>query len=180
MDFSPKTAPLPNACSEAGLTFIGPDAECIARMGDKVAARQTAAAIGIPVVPGSEHGFTSAAPANEVAQRLGFPLLLKASGGGGGRGMRIVNRAEDLLRSSIRPRPKHRQRSETPKSILSGSSPRSATSKSRSLATSHGNYVHLGERDCSVQRRHQKLVEESPSPALDQPRAAAWRKRRSL
>ena len=87
-------------CSEAGLTFIGPDAECIARMGDKVAARQTAAAIGIPVVPGSSTVHL-AAPANEVARRLGFPLLLKASGGGGGRGMRIVTRAEEF-RCAIR------------------------------------------------------------------------------
>lgn len=156
-------------CSEAGLTFIGPNAECISRMGDKVAARQTAAAIGIPVVPGSEHGFTSAAPANEVARRLGFPLLLKASGGGGGRGMRIVNRAEEFS-------PQFDQASAEAKAAFGNAEiylerffPQVRHIEIQVFGDQHGNYVHLGERDCSVQRRHQKLVEESPSPALDQP-----------
>jgi acetyl-CoA carboxylase biotin carboxylase subunit len=82
---------------QAGLTFIGPDSDCIARMGDKVAARQAAAAAGIPVVPGSDQGYTTAAPAKAASAAIGFPLLLKASGGGGGRGMRIVDHAEDFV-----------------------------------------------------------------------------------
>jgi acetyl-CoA carboxylase biotin carboxylase subunit len=86
-------------CNEAGLTFIGPDSDCISRMGDKVAARRTAAAIGIPVVPGSDQGFTDANSAGVVAADLGLPLLLKASGGGGGRGMRVVTGPCELCRA---------------------------------------------------------------------------------
>jgi acetyl-CoA carboxylase biotin carboxylase subunit len=156
-------------CSEAGLTFIGPNAECISRMGDKVAARQTAAAIGIPVVPGSEHGFTSAAPANEVARRLGFPLLLKASGGGGGRGMRIVNRAEEFSAQFDQASAEAKAAFGNAEIYLERFFPQVRHIEIQVFGDQHGNYVHLGERDCSVQRRHQKLVEESPSPALDQP-----------
>jgi acetyl-CoA carboxylase biotin carboxylase subunit len=156
-------------CSEAGLTFIGPNADCISRMGDKVAARQTAAAIGIPVVPGSEHGFTSAAPANEVARRLGFPLLLKASGGGGGRGMRIVNRAEEFSAQFDQASAEAKAAFGNAEIYLERFFPQVRHIEIQVFGDQHGNYVHLGERDCSVQRRHQKLVEESPSPALDQP-----------
>jgi acetyl-CoA carboxylase, biotin carboxylase subunit len=155
-------------CSEAGLTFIGPDGECIARMGDKVAARQTAAAIGIPVVPGSEEGFTLAAPASGVADDLGFPLLLKASGGGGGRGMRIVTRAEDFISQFEQASVEAKAAFGNAEIYLERFFPRVRHIEIQVFGDRHGNHVHLGERDCSVQRRHQKLVEESPSPALDQ------------
>jgi acetyl-CoA carboxylase, biotin carboxylase subunit len=155
-------------CGEAGLTFIGPDGECIARMGDKVAARQTAAAIGIPVVPGSEEGFTLAAPASGVADDLGFPLLLKASGGGGGRGMRIVTRAEDFISQFEQASVEAKAAFGNAEIYLERFFPRVRHIEIQVFGDRHGNHVHLGERDCSVQRRHQKLVEESPSPALDQ------------
>ncbi len=106
-------------CAEAGLIFIGPSAEVIARMGDKVAARQTAAALGIPVVPGSNQGFTAAAEAKAHAEGIGFPLLLKASAGGGGRGMRVVTDAEAFSHCSSRRAPKPRRRSAGPTSIWS-------------------------------------------------------------
>jgi acetyl-CoA carboxylase, biotin carboxylase subunit len=155
-------------CSEAGLTFIGPDGECIARMGDKVAARQTAAAIGIPVVPGSEHGFTSAAVATAVAHNLGLPLLLKARGGGGGRGMRIVTRAEDFSAQFEQASAEAQAAFGNAEIYLERFFPQVRHIEIQVFGDQHGNHVHLGERDCSVQRRHQKLVEESPSPALDQ------------
>ena len=155
-------------CSEAGLTFIGPDGECISRMGDKVAARQTAAAIGIPVVPGSEHGFTSSESAEAAARNLGFPLLLKASGGGGGRGMRIVTRAEDFSSQFKQASAEALAAFGNAEIYLERFFPQVRHIEIQVFGDRHGNHVHLGERDCSVQRRHQKLVEESPSPALDQ------------
>jgi acetyl-CoA carboxylase, biotin carboxylase subunit len=155
-------------CTEAGLTFIGPDGESIARMGDKVAARQTAAAIGIPVVPGSEHGFTSAAPAEFVARGIGFPLLLKASGGGGGRGMRIVNHPEEFSAQFGQASAEAQAAFGNAEIYLERFFQQVRHIEIQVFGDKHGNYVHLGERDCSVQRRHQKLVEEAPSPALDQ------------
>src|SRR5581483_1362521 len=154
-------------CAEAGLTFVGPSSEVIARMGDKVAARQTAASLGIPVVPGSHEGFTSASKAKPQADAIGYPLLLKASAGGGGRGMRVANDADGFA------------------SVFGQASAEAAAAFGRAdiylerffsnirhieiqvFGDRHGHYVQLGERDCSVQRRHQKLVEESPSPVLD-------------
>jgi acetyl-CoA carboxylase biotin carboxylase subunit len=155
-------------CCEAGLIFIGPDGECIARMGDKVAARQAAAAIGIPVVPGSEQGFASPAPAGAVADDLGFPLLLKASGGGGGRGMRVVTRAEDFAAQFEQASTEAKAAFGNAEIYLERFFPQVRHIEIQVFGDRHGNHAHLGERDCSVQRRHQKLVEESPSPALDQ------------
>ncbi|HVZ53055.1 MAG TPA: acetyl-CoA carboxylase biotin carboxylase subunit [Pseudolabrys sp.] len=154
-------------CAEEGLTFIGPDSECIARMGDKVAARQAAAAIGIPVVPGTEDGFTSASAAEAVARAIGFPLLLKASGGGGGRGMRVVNRAEDFRAQFEQASAEAQAAFGNPEVYCERFFPQVRHIEIQVFGDSHGNYVHLGERDCSVQRRHQKLVEEAPSPVLD-------------
>jgi acetyl-CoA carboxylase, biotin carboxylase subunit len=155
-------------CNEAGLTFIGPDGECISRMGDKVAARQAAAAIGIPVVPGSEHGFTSAQPASAVANDLGFPVLLKASGGGGGRGMRVVTGAEDFVAQFEQASAEAKAAFGNPQIYLERFFEQVRHIEIQVFGDRHGNHAHLGERDCSVQRRHQKLIEESPSPALDQ------------
>jgi len=155
-------------CCEAGLIFIGPDGECIARMGDKVAARQAAAAIGIPVVPGSKQGFTSHEPADAAAGDLGFPLLLKASGGGGGRGMRVVTRAEDFAALFEQASTEAKAAFGNAEIYLERFFPQVRHIEIQVFGDRHGNHAHLGERDCSVQRRHQKLVEESPSPALDQ------------
>jgi len=154
-------------CAEAGLTFIGPSGECIARMGDKVAARQTAAAIGIPVVPGSELGFTAVEEAEPLARDIGFPLLLKASGGGGGRGMRIVTRMEDFRSQFAQASNEALAAFGNPEIYLERFFPQVRHIEIQVFGDTHGNYVHLGERDCSVQRRHQKLVEEAPSPALE-------------
>jgi acetyl-CoA carboxylase biotin carboxylase subunit len=154
-------------CAEADLVFVGPGAESIATMGDKVAARQAAGKVGIPVVPGSEHGFTSAGPAEAIARSLGFPLLLKASGGGGGRGMRIVNRIEDFGAQFEQASTEAHAAFGNGEIYLERFFPEVRHIEIQVFGDTHGNYVHLGERDCSVQRRHQKLVEEAPSPALD-------------
>jgi acetyl-CoA carboxylase biotin carboxylase subunit len=155
-------------CNEAGLNFIGPDSDCISRMGDKVAARRTAAAVGIPVVPGSEQGFTVAEPASAAANDLGFPLLLKASGGGGGRGMRVVTGPESFTAQFEQASAEAKAAFRNPEIYLERFFPQVRHIEIQVFGDQHGNHVHLGERDCSVQRRHQKLVEESPSPVLDQ------------
>jgi acetyl-CoA carboxylase biotin carboxylase subunit len=152
---------------QAGLTFIGPDSDSIARMGDKVAARQAAAAAGIPVVPGSERGYTAAEPAKAASAEIGFPLLLKASGGGGGRGMRIVERAEDFVAQFEQASAEALAAFGNAEVYLERFFRQVRHIEIQVFGDSHGNYVHLGERDCSVQRRHQKLVEEAPSPVLD-------------
>jgi acetyl-CoA carboxylase, biotin carboxylase subunit len=152
---------------EAGLTFIGPESESIARMGDKVAARQAAAAAGIPVVPGSRQGYTSSGPAKSASADIGFPLLLKASGGGGGRGMRVVERAEDFVAQFEQASAEALAAFGNAEVYLERFFPQVRHIEIQIFGDTHGNYVHLGERDCSVQRRHQKLVEEAPSPVLD-------------
>jgi acetyl-CoA carboxylase biotin carboxylase subunit len=154
-------------CAETGLTFIGPSAEVIARMGDKVAARKTAAALGIPVVPGSDDGFTSSAEAKKHVGQIGFPLLLKASAGGGGRGMRVaadIASFEELFDQAAAEAEAAFGR---PDIYLERFFPQVRHIEIQVFGDTHGNYTQLGERDCSVQRRHQKLVEEAPSPVLD-------------
>lgn len=155
-------------CAEAGLTFIGPHAETIARMGDKVAARQTAASLGVPVVLGSADGYTAAAEAEDRASEIGFPLLLKASGGGGGRGMRVVANAEEFAAKFDQATAEAQAAFGNPAIYLERFFPQVRHIEVQVFGDGHGNYVHLGERDCSVQRRHQKLVEEAPSPAISQ------------
>src|SRR6266481_1060997 len=155
-------------CRAAGLTFIGPSEETIACMGDKVAARQMAASLGAPIVPGSEAGFTDAAEAATAAQKIGFPLLLKASGGGGGRGMRIVERAQDFASLYEQASAEANASFGDPNLYLERFFREVHHVEIQVFGDAHGNYVHLWERDCSVQRRHQKLVEEAPSPVLDQ------------
>ncbi len=155
-------------CVEAGLTFVGPHAEAIARMGDKATARQTAASLGIPVVPGSKDAFTAAAEADNIAKEIGFPLLLKASGGGGGRGMRVVANAEEFAAKFDQAAAEAQAAFGNPAIYLERFFSEVRHVEIQVFGDSHGNYVHLGERDCSVQRRHQKLIEEAPSPVIDQ------------
>ena len=154
-------------CAEAGLIFIGPGVEVIAQMGDKVAARQAAAALGIPVVPGSAEGFTVAAEAKARADAIGYPLLLKASAGGGGRGMRVVPEASAFAALFDQATAEAAAAFGKPDVYLERFFPRVRHIEIQVFGDSHGNYVQLGERDCSVQRRHQKLIEEAPSPVLD-------------
>ncbi len=154
-------------CTQEGLTFVGPPAEVIALMGDKVAARQVAQDNGVPVVPGSDTAMADADDACLQAEAMGFPLLLKAAAGGGGRGMRVVDGAAEL-------RPKFEQAAAEAKAAFGNGAiylerffPRVRHIEIQVFGDAHGKAIHLWERDCSVQRRHQKLVEEAPSPVLN-------------
>jgi acetyl-CoA carboxylase biotin carboxylase subunit len=164
--FLAENAGFARRCAEAGTVFIGPSPEAIETMGDKVAGRESAKANGVPVVPGSGGGVASAAQAARAAEAIGFPLLLKASGGGGGRGMRVVEHAEDLPACFQQASAEAQAAFSDPRLYLERYFRTVHHVEVQVLADGHGNVVHLGERDCSVQRRHQKLVEESPSPIL--------------
>ncbi|HSJ07092.1 MAG TPA: acetyl-CoA carboxylase biotin carboxylase subunit [Longimicrobiales bacterium] len=152
--------------ADAGLVFVGPSGDAIAAMGDKTEARRRMTAAGVPVVPGIAEALADAAAAAEAARRLGYPVLLKAAAGGGGKGMRVVMAEADLERAFTA------ASSEAASAFGDGSvylekyldSPRHI--EIQVLADAHGHTVHLFERDCSVQRRHQKMIEEAPSPAL--------------
>jgi len=166
--FLSENAAFVEACKDAGLIFVGPPVEAQAAMGEKTAARRVAQQVGMPIVPGAMTDLEDDTQAYEIAERLGYPIMLKAAAGGGGKGIRFVRRTQDLL-SSLRT-----ARSEA-KSAFGDSSVyiEKAITPARHIevqfiADTHGNVVHLGERECSIQRRHQKLVEESPSPIVNE------------
>ena len=151
-----------------GLVFIGPEPEHIRQMGDKVQAKITAAKAGLPLVPGSPGAVDTIEEAQKLAVDIGFPLLVKAASGGGGRGMKVANSADELSEafSSARSEAKAAFGDDTVYLERYLDNPRHI--EVQVIADSHGNAVHLGERECSVQRRHQKLFEEAPSPAITQ------------
>ena len=154
-------------CESCNITFIGPRAETIRKMGDKANARETVSKAGVPIIPGSDGPLANEKDATKVAQKIGFPVIIKAVSGGGGRGMRIAHNAVSFAKEF------QAARLEAEKAFGDGSlyvekyleNPRHI--EFQVLADMHGNMVHFGERDCSVQRRHQKVIEESPSPFLD-------------
>ena len=153
-------------CASCGITFIGPTPDAIRAMGDKVRAKQSMRAAGVPVVPGSEGGVPDVATARKVVEEIGYPVILKASAGGGGRGMRVA-RNGDELESGFRTAQMEAQAAfNNPEIYIERYVDRPRHIEIQILADQHGNVVHLGERDCSVQRRHQKLLEESPSPIM--------------
>ncbi len=154
-------------CKDHGIVFIGPSPHAIRSMGDKSTAKSTMMKVGVPTVPGSQGLLASSEEAASLASEMGYPVMIKATAGGGGRGMRLVNGAE-----SIEELFKAAQGESEAAFGNSGLYMEKFIDKPRHvevqiLADSFGNVVHLGERDCSIQRRHQKLLEESPSPALD-------------
>src|SRR4051812_30500695 len=154
------------AVREAGLVFIGPPAEAIAAMGSKTAARQLAISVGTSVVPGTTTALRDAGEAATVAQQFGFPVLLKAAAGGGGKGMRVVNAAADLesALASARREAKNAFGDDAVYVEKYIEGPRHV--EIQVLGDTHGTMLHLGERECSVQRRHQKMIEEAPSVAV--------------
>jgi acetyl-CoA carboxylase biotin carboxylase subunit len=164
--FLSENAEFAEACAASGIVFIGPPAEAIRKMGSKTAARRVAIAAGAPVVPGTEQPIESIEQAKTTARWLGYPVLLKASAGGGGKGMRQVDREEDLA-SALRD-----ASSEALRAFRSGEvyieklvrEPRHI--EIQVLGDQHGHLIHLGERECSIQRRHQKVIEECPSPVM--------------
>ena len=154
------------ACQEAGLTFIGPPPEAMERMGDKAAARRAAEGVGVPVVPGVSEPV-EAARAVEVAGRIGFPLAVKAAHGGGGRGMHLVQDPSELEEAVERSAREASAYFGRPEVYLERYITRAHHVEAQIVADAHGTYSFLGERDCTLQRRYQKLVEESPSPVVD-------------
>ena len=164
--FLSENARFAQACENAGFTFIGPSPHSIALMGSKTGARRVAQSGGAPVVPGTESGLASAADATAFARDAGFPVMLKAVAGGGGKGMRRVDRAEDLT-SAFDAASSEALRAFGDGSIYVEKLIENARHvEIQILGDRHGNLVHLGERECSVQRRHQKVIEESPSPLV--------------
>jgi acetyl-CoA carboxylase, biotin carboxylase subunit len=164
--FLAENAEFSETCTASGITFIGPTAHQIRVMGDKASARKAMAECGVPIVPGTPGPVEDVDEALAFAESIGFPVIIKASAGGGGKGMRVAKDADDFSRSF------NLARSEALSAFGNGDvyvekyllKPRHI--EFQILGDTHGNCVHLGERDCSVQRRHQKLIEEAPSPAM--------------
>jgi len=152
-------------CDEAGLVFIGPDADAIAAMGDKLTALRIATANDVPTIPGCDE-LKSATDAREAARRIGLPVMLKASAGGGGRGMRIVRALDDIEAEFAGASAEAQAAFGDGTLYLEKYIARGRHIEVQVFGDTHGRLVHLGERDCSVQRRHQKLIEEAPSPVV--------------
>lgn len=165
--FLSESASFAKAVEEAGLTFIGPSSDAILRMGDKVRAKQAMIEAGVPCVPGSD----GAVPDGEAeifacGKKVGYPLIIKAAGGGGGRGMRVVYEESELLRSVTMTRAEAKAAFGNPVVYMERFLQTPRHVEIQILADRHGNAVWLGARDCSTQRRHQKLIEESPAPGI--------------
>jgi acetyl-CoA carboxylase biotin carboxylase subunit len=153
-------------CGECGITFIGPRPETIRRMGDKAEARRTMIEAGVPVLPGSEGTLETVEEAEALAQRVGYPVIVKAAAGGGGRGMRVVADPADLASAFETARTEAAAAFGVPDVYVEKYLVRPRHIEFQVLGDLHGNLVHLFERECSIQRRHQKVIEEAPSPAL--------------
>jgi acetyl-CoA carboxylase biotin carboxylase subunit len=164
--FLAENAQFAGACAASGLTFIGPTPDAIERMGDKSVARETMAAAGVPVVPGSDGPVDTVEAAAAFATAVGYPVLIKASAGGGGKGMRRVDAPDELAGAFAAAKNEAAAAFGNDVVYLEKFVLRPRHVEFQVLADTHGNAVHLFERDCSIQRRHQKLVEEAPSPAL--------------
>jgi acetyl-CoA carboxylase, biotin carboxylase subunit len=156
------------ACSENSLIFIGPSADCIAMAGNKSAARKIITELGIPIIPGSKNVISSPEEAINIAEDVDYPVILKASGGGGGRGMRIAHNSEELVQAISVASGEARAAFGNPDLYLEKYIEKPRHIEIQILGDSFGNYVHLGERECSIQMRYQKLIEESPSPFVDE------------
>jgi acetyl-CoA carboxylase biotin carboxylase subunit len=153
--------------ADHGLHFIGPKAEHIRIMGDKIEAKRTAKRLGIPVVPGSDGGVTDDAEATRISDEIGYPVLIKAAAGGGGKGMRVARSAEELSGALSTARSEAKANFGSDAVYIEKYLGKPRHIEIQVLGDGKGNAVHLGERDCSLQRRHQKVLEESPSPALN-------------
>ncbi|MFD4220778.1 acetyl/propionyl/methylcrotonyl-CoA carboxylase subunit alpha [Streptomyces griseus] len=171
--FLAENAEFAQACADAGLVFIGPPASAIALMGDKIRAKETVAAYGVPVVPGSSGSGLTDAQLESAAREIGTPVLLKPSAGGGGKGMRLVRDAAVLADEIAAARREARASFGDDTLLVERWIDRPRHIEIQVLADAHGNVIHLGERECSLQRRHQKIIEEAPSVLLDAETRAA-------
>ena len=165
--FLAERAPFARAVTDAGLVFIGPTGETIEEMGDKTRARTRMEAAGVPIVPGTTEPLTGPDEAERVAASMGYPVLLKAAAGGGGTGMRVADDPERIRRSFEAAAREAEAAFGDGSVYIEKYLARPRHIEIQVLGDQHGNVVHLGERECSIQRRHQKLVEEAPSPVID-------------
>jgi acetyl-CoA carboxylase biotin carboxylase subunit len=165
--FLSENAKFAEIVTKHGLTFIGPTAEHIKLMGDKIAAKQAAIDTGMPVVPGSDGGLATEAEAKKVAKKIGYPVLIKAAAGGGGRGMKVARSEEEVGEAFSTARAEAKAAFGDDSVYMEKYLTHPRHIEIQIVADSHGGVIHLGERDCSLQRRHQKVLEEAPSPALN-------------
>ncbi len=164
--FLSENAEFAEICANCGVTFIGPTPENMRLMGDKISARQTVTKAGVPILPGTKDGVHSADEAKRVAAEIGYPVIIKATAGGGGRGMKIVHSPASLPNAFAAARSEAQSGFGNPDVYIEKYCERPRHVEIQIMADKHGNVIHLGERDCSIQRRHQKLIEEAPCPVL--------------
>ena len=166
--FLSENADFADACQDAGLVFVGPPGRVMRELGEKTAAKRVASQAGVPIVPGYNAGIEDAQQATKIAGEIGYPILLKAAAGGGGKGIRFVHRSEDL-EAALRLAQSEARGAFGDSTVYMEKAVNPARHiEVQIIADTHGQVVHLGERECSIQRRHQKLIEESPSVALDE------------
>ncbi len=164
--FLSENAKFAEVCEKCGITFIGPTAESMRIMGDKISARQAVIKQGVPILPGTKEGVHSVEEAVKVAKEIGFPVIIKATAGGGGRGMKIVHSPATLPNAFATARAEAQSGFGNPEVYIERYCEKPRHVEIQILGDKHGNVIHLGERDCSIQRRHQKLIEEAPSTVV--------------
>ena len=164
--FLSENAEFAEICEQCGITFIGPSADNMRRMGDKISARQTVTAAGVPILPGTNESIESSEEAQKIANDIGYPVIIKASAGGGGRGMKIVHSPASLANALATARTEAQAGFGKADVYIEKFCEHPRHVEIQVLGDKHGNVIHLGERDCSIQRRHQKLIEEAPCPVL--------------
>ena len=164
--FLSENANFAEVCENCGITFIGPTAESMRIMGDKISARQAVIKQGVPILPGTKEGVHSVEEAVKVAKEIGFPVIIKATAGGGGRGMKIVHSQAALPNAFATARAEAQSGFGNPEVYIERYCEKPRHVEIQILGDKHGNVIHLGERDCSIQRRHQKLIEEAPSTVV--------------
>jgi len=164
--FLSENANFAEVCEKCGITFIGPTSESMRIMGDKISARQAVIKQGVPILPGTKEGVHSVEDAVKVAKEIGFPVIIKATAGGGGRGMKIVHSQAALPNAFAMARAEAQSGFGNPEVYIEKYCEQPRHVEIQVLGDKHGNVIHLGERDCSIQRRHQKLIEEAPSTVV--------------
>ena len=161
--FLSENAAFAEICENCGITFIGPSSESMRIMGDKISARQAVIKEGVPILPGTKEGVNDVNEAIKIAKKIGFPVIIKATAGGGGRGMKIVHSPATLPNAFATARAEAQAGFGNPEVYIEKYCDRPRHVEIQILGDKHGNVIHLGERDCSIQRRHQKIIEEAPS-----------------
>ncbi len=166
--FLSENAEFAEICEQCGITFIGPSADNMRMMGDKITARQTVTDAGVPILPGTNESIETVEEAQKIADEIGYPVIIKASAGGGGRGMKIVHSPGSLANALATARAEAQSGFGKADVYIEKFCEHPRHVEIQILGDKHGNVVHLGERDCSIQRRHQKLIEEAPCPVISQ------------